>query len=82
MLSCKEIVKMLSSSEELTFTKKAELKFHLFMCKHCSNYEKQMGILTERFSQIVQKRADCSRGEIEKLEIEVLEKLKEATKDK
>lgn len=47
MRSCKEVAKLISISQEekLTFGQRAELKFHLFMCKHCKHFSKNVNTL-------------------------------------
>lgn len=44
MLKCSEISRLVASdeTEEFGFMKRMEMKFHLFMCKHCRNYVAQI----------------------------------------
>lgn len=74
MLSCKEVARILSSDEELTFMVKSELKIHLLMCKHCSNYNKQMKHLVGGMKRLFSKRTDVDEGKIHELEKEIIEK--------
>lgn len=69
MLSCKETVLILSSSQELTFRQKLELRAHLFMCKHCSAYSNQ---LKKSYQELT--KTDPDR--VHELENKVLENLK------
>lgn len=47
MISCKSVAKLLSSDElgSLTWWKRAEVRFHLLMCKYCSRFARQMAQL-------------------------------------
>jgi len=44
MLKCSEVSRLVAAgeSEALGFMKRLEMKFHLFMCKHCRNYVAQI----------------------------------------
>ena len=44
MLKCSEISRLVAADEieEFGFMKRMEMKFHLFMCKHCRNYVAQI----------------------------------------
>jgi hypothetical protein len=76
MLKCKEVATIISKNEKLSFTKKLEFKVHLFMCKHCNNYNNQIKALIEQSKLVFQKKSDVSQSEIEKLEASILDKLK------
>ena len=47
MLKCSEISRMVASDgiEDFSFMKRMELRFHLFMCKHCRSYVEQIRII-------------------------------------
>ena len=47
MISCKSVAKLLSSDElaGLKWWKRAEVRFHLLMCKYCSRFARQMAQL-------------------------------------
>ena len=44
MLKCKDLTKLVASDEigEFGFMQRMELRFHLFMCRHCRNYVAQI----------------------------------------
>jgi hypothetical protein len=44
MLKCKDLSRLVASDgiEEFGFMQRMELRFHLFMCKHCRNYVAQI----------------------------------------
>ncbi|MCC6880463.1 MAG: zf-HC2 domain-containing protein [Rhodocyclaceae bacterium] len=47
MLSCKEITRLVSESQErrLSVIERVQLEMHLAMCKGCANFRKQMDFL-------------------------------------
>lgn len=49
MLSCRQATRLISQSldEPLPFRRRMALKFHLFMCRFCSRYQKQMILIRE-----------------------------------
>gem|GEM_PF-4171109 len=48
MRNCQEVSKLISLSQEktLTFMERAELKYHLFMCKNCQYFNDNMNNLS------------------------------------
>ena len=56
MRSCKEITKLISLSHEreLTFFERTELKFHLFICKSCREFNKNLETLRKTFKEFNQ----------------------------
>lgn len=77
MYTCKETVRMLSSEEKLTFKQKIELRAHLFICKHCSAYSKQLIAIKDKLKQnfeIITQQTEPDH--IKKLENQIVEKLK------
>lgn len=79
MLSCREIVSILNSEEKVPLLKRAELRMHLAMCKHCSGYAKQLPILKAAFGKLFSKLTEVDESKIKKLEEETLEKLKKCS---
>ena len=49
MLSCKEVTRLISESmdRQLPFGQRMALRMHLFMCKLCSRYRRQMVLIRE-----------------------------------
>ncbi|MGE0634534.1 MAG: zf-HC2 domain-containing protein [Pseudobdellovibrionaceae bacterium] len=78
MLRCHEIVKILSSDEELSFLKRAELKMHLTMCVHCSKYARHLKILKESFTKFFKLTTHVEKDQVTKLENQVIEKIKKS----
>lgn len=82
MKSCKEIVKLISSSEEKTFFQRIELKAHLMMCHHCSRYSQQLRMLTDGFRKLFQNDTQVDHEKIRELEktvVDEIEKRKSGT---
>lgn len=50
--TCKQVTEMISEGmdRELSLTGRMRIRFHVMMCKGCTNYEKQMSTL-RRMSQ-------------------------------
>lgn len=77
MLNCKEVVKVISSEERRSWRRKLEVRFHLFICSHCSRYAKQMEMLKSGFNNImISKFKSISETKIKNLEDRVIEKIK------
>lgn len=72
MISCKEIAHILSSEEDLSVMRKAELRMHLLMCKHCSNYNKQLKVLKTGMQTLFRKRSEYDPDKLTELENNIL----------
>ena len=79
MLPCKEIVKILNSEEDIPFYRRAELKMHLLMCKHCSAYSKQLGFMKKGFKLLFMKLTKTDPKAVEKIENETIEKFRKTS---
>ncbi len=66
MLKCKEIARLLSSGEDLSWMKKAELSMHLAMCKHCAKYAGQLKVITRSARQLFKATPPSQLNELEK----------------
>jgi hypothetical protein len=78
MLACKEIVEIVSSNKKLPLLKKAELKFHLIMCKHCHAYVEQLKIMNVQYKKVFKKLTNVDAEHVQKLEDKVVENLKKS----
>jgi len=60
MLSCKEIGELLSQAmdRKLSFRERLGLKFHLFICKTCSCYDKQLQFIARSARRLMQPKKD------------------------
>lgn len=74
MMSCKELIKNVNSEEELPFFKRAELRMHLMMCKHCSNYVKHLELMKSGFKKLFRRLGQVENSKIRSLEKKILEK--------
>lgn len=75
MLTCKEIAYILASKEEISLLKKTELRMHLLMCKHCSNYNKQLLFLEKGVKKLLKTKTDIDTSNLENLKKEIIEKI-------
>ena len=75
MLPCREIVRILSSHEEISWMRRAELRMHLLMCKHCSRYAAHLKMMRDGFSKLFSQITQADKVEIQRLENEIIEKL-------
>jgi hypothetical protein len=77
MLSCKEVVKIISSDNKKSWRRRIEIRMHLFMCQHCSKYAKQLEYMTTGFKKLIgEKNKDSNSAEIKKIEKDVIRKVK------
>lgn len=77
MLSCKEVVKTVSSEERTTWRRKLEVRLHLMMCRHCGKYAKQLELLKIGIQNLLSSKAkSADKSKIQNVENRVLEKLK------
>ncbi len=58
MLSCKDISHLTSEiiDNELSFSMRIKVKFHLFMCHSCRNFVKQMRATADTLKQLKPKQ--------------------------
>ncbi len=76
MLSCKEIAKILSSGEELSWMKRAELRMHLMMCKLCSLYAQELKMMRNGFKKLFSQLTDVPENDLKRIEDEIVEKIR------
>lgn len=75
MLSCKEVVKIVSSEERPSWRRRLEIRFHLMMCHHCGKYVKQLELMKSGFKKLLQsKHEKANQEKIRDLENKVIEK--------
>lgn len=75
MLSCKEVVRAVSSDQELSFMRRLELKLHFMMCKHCSRYLRQIKILKKSVREYAGTSAEKSAPYVAEIEKKVLDQV-------
>lgn len=76
MLSCKEIVKALNSEEQLSLTKRMEIRMHLLMCGNCSAYSKHLAFLKKGMRKLFKDMTQTEPEKVKRLEDEILKKVK------
>ena len=79
MMSCKELVKNVNTDEPKSFFKRAETRLHLIMCKHCSNYVKQLELMKVAFKNLFHKIGQVEPMKIRDLENKIVEKIKKSS---
>lgn len=54
MMNCKQATRLVSQSQdrELSLPERIRLRFHLFICSGCSNYNKQMAFLRKAMRKL------------------------------
>ena len=72
MLNCKEVVRILGSGEDLSLFQKIQLKMHLWMCKHCGAYARQMKAMKNGFSKLFREKTAIDREVVNQVESDVL----------
>ncbi len=80
MLSCKEVTRLISESmdRELPFGQRMALRMHLFMCKFCSRYRRQMVLIREAMRHYLEEIEPSEPLPSISLSLEAREKVKRA----
>jgi hypothetical protein len=72
MFNCKEVVRILGSGEKLSLPQRAQLRLHLWMCKHCGTYAHQMKAMKDGFSKMFSEKTAVDREIVSQVESDVL----------
>ncbi|MFN8006795.1 MAG: hypothetical protein U0V70_07200 [Terriglobia bacterium] len=79
MICCKEVAKLLTSDQlsQMGFIKRIEVTLHIWMCRHCSRFAKQINQLRSASRKIsfVPEDENKSEGSEESLEARLLRNL-------
>ncbi len=81
MFTCREVTEICASDKELSGWPKVKLKMHLFICKACSNYAKQIALLKEALKHRAEKIAAEEDEHIKRIEEITLKKIKKGGED-
>ena len=77
MISCKEVVKTVSSEDRSSWRKNLRVRFHLMICRHCRKFAQQLEIMKSSFKKLFKsKTAQVSEETIRKLEDDAIRRLK------
>lgn len=76
MLSCKQVVEIISTKPSLSLMKRIELRAHLFMCKHCSTYLAQLNTMTDKLKSVFKEKTETTPERVQDLENRIIKKLK------
>jgi len=76
MLKCKDLSKLVASDgiEEFGFMQRMEIKFHLFMCRHCRNYVAQIRSIGQGARDLAAEAAP-DPAHLHKLEKDICDKI-------
>ena len=81
MLKCKEVVRILGSGEELSLTQRIQLKMHLWMCKHCGVYARQLRAMKDGFDKLFKEKTALDKEVVDKVELDVLNAISQKDRD-
>lgn len=83
MLSCKQLVKIVSSEDKPTWRHRLEIRFHLLMCHHCRKYVKHLEFIKNGFKELFKNESQkVESAKIKELENKVLDKIKKESSPK
>jgi hypothetical protein len=79
MLTCKEASRLLSQSldQSLPTMKRLELRLHVWLCRSCSNFEKQLKFLRRAAHQL---EGEESQADQARLSAEARERIRKAVR--
>lgn len=78
MLNCNEAAKLIAGDhlENASLSKRLSFWLHIFMCRHCRRYKKQMRLIGRAARDLFHSTPDAESSEtIKRLESEILDKL-------
>ena len=78
MLNCKDVTKIIASSERSHWRRRLEIRMHLLMCKHCRKFSLQLDAIKTGVRKLFEpNQADAYQdSQIKDLEDRILRKLK------
>ena len=76
MLKCRDLTRLIASdeTEDFGFMKRMEIKFHLFMCKHCRDYAGQIRSIGQGAKKMAAE-AEPDQEQLRRLENEICGKI-------
>lgn len=76
MFSCKDISKITSEDQKLSFFGKLKYKMHLFICHDCQNFVNSMREITKMVKKSIESKMVIEEMEVVRIENEILDKIK------
>lgn len=77
MLTCKEVVKVVSSDDRASWRKRLQVRMHLLICRHCRKYVQQLEHLGTGVRRLFRPSKNHEHSdEIQRIEAEVLKRIK------
>ena len=80
MLNCKEVVRILGSGEDLSLSQRIQLRMHLWMCRHCGIYARQMKAMKVGFSKLFGEKTAIDKEVVSQVESDVLSAINQHNK--
>lgn len=77
MLKCKDISRIVSSENKVSWLTRLEIHFHLFICKHCHKFYKQIEILKLSSKKFITTKVDqIDEDQIRQIEDKIIDQTK------
>lgn len=77
MMNCKEVVRVISSEDRVNWRTRLEIRFHLFICRHCRKYAKQLDYLRSSLKKAFKTdQSGKKSAEVANLEDKILNSIK------
>jgi anti-sigma factor RsiW len=74
MLSCKDIVRIVSADEKISWARRWEVRLHIAICPHCARYFRQLGQIRSSWQKLVAQRLEREDDAVRRLEAEAIRK--------
>ncbi len=74
MRSCREIIRIVDSQEDLTLLQRMEVRMHLIICRRCLRFAKHLKIIKKSFRQFIDNRFS-KVGDLRDLELRIIKNI-------
>lgn len=75
MISCKEVINILNSNENLSPVQKTKLELHLKFCQCCESYLKHLNSIKNSVTKLIHQISNVDDEKIKNLEDQVIKKI-------
>lgn len=75
MMNCKEVMKKLSTKEELTFFQKMDLNIHILICRGCTRFKKQLQAINASVKDLISSEMKFEEIKVKKMEENIISKI-------
>jgi hypothetical protein len=76
MWSCKEVIRVMSSDEEMGPVRRLGFRLHVMFCRSCKHYAVQLKMMADGFKKLIMQKTLVEKEEITALENQVLMRIK------